>query len=132
MERISVLLVDDNPTLLRILGKFLGQGEDISIAGATAGGESALTHAQELRPQVILLGLGMRTLEGLESISRLRRILPEAGIVVLALLDTNSYRRAALEAGADDFVSKAAISNDLLPAIHRVRQSVGGQGNQKD
>ena len=131
MERISVLLVDDNPTLLRIVGNFLRGGDGISIVAATAGGESALVQAQELRPQVILLGLGMRTLEGLESISRLRRILPEAGIVVLALLDTNSYRRAAMEAGADDFVSKAAISNDLLPAIHRVRQTRIVRGNQK-
>ena len=123
METISVLLVDDNPILLRIISAFLHAG-GVLIAGTAGGGEEALTQAQELRPEIVLLGFGTRGLAGLETLARLRSAMPSSGIIVLGLFDTNSYRQAALEAGADDFISKAAISSDLLPAISRVTEAL--------
>ena len=122
MEPVSILLVDDNPILLRIVSAFLRQGGNVCIAGTAGGSEEALMQAQKLRPEIVLFGLGTRCLAGLETIARLRSAIPSSGIIVLGLLDTNSYRYAALEAGADDFISKATISSDLLPAISRVAE----------
>jgi len=50
-------------------------------------------------------------------------MLPKVGIIALTVLDTNGYRQAALAAGADDFVAKASLDTDLLPAIRRVAQA---------
>ena len=123
MKPISVLLVDDNPAFLRIVTRFLQEHDDIVIVGAADGGEEALALAQDLQPDIVLIDLAMPGLSGLETIPRLRAVLPEVGIIALTVLDINSYWQAALAAGASDFVPKARLNTELLPAIRRVAQS---------
>lgn len=125
MDPISVLLVDDNPTFLNILVRFLEvhHQNELVIVGTAGVGEGVLAAAQVLRPQVILIALGMPGLPCLEIIARLRETLPEVGIIALTLLDTDGYREAALAAGANEFVAKATLTTDLLPAIRRVARA---------
>jgi len=127
--KISVLLVDDHEAFLHIATEFLQRHDELTVVGVARGGQEALILAPDLRPQVILVDLNMPGLGGLEIIPRLRAMLPEAGIVALTLLDPRVYRRAALAAGADDFVPKANLSTELLPAIRRVAQT--GQPEQE-
>ncbi len=119
MAPISVHLVDDNPTFLRIATRFLEEHDGVVVIGTAGGGKEALEKAQELRPRVILLDLAMPDLPGLKAIPRLRETLPDASIIALTMLDTN-YREAAFRAGAPDFVPKTAVTTDLLPAIRWV------------
>lgn len=119
---ISLLLVDDNPVFLDLLRRYLevyGNGE-LAIAGTALGGTEALTRAPSLRPDIIVIDLVMPDLPGLDAIPDLRRLLPETGIIALTFSDTTPDRQAALAAGADDFVSKARLEQDLLPAIWRL------------
>jgi DNA-binding response OmpR family regulator len=88
--------------------------------GATCGSKEALAQAQDLQPQVILIGLER---PGLETISRLRNMLPGVGIIALTLLKGNAYRQAVMTAGADDLVAKAELITELLPAIRRLTQA---------
>jgi len=120
MNRISVLLVDDSSTFLNIATQFLQAHDDLTVVGAVEEGEEALVQAKSLRPHVVLVDLTMPNLPGLEVIPRLRRMLPETGIIALTLHNTDAYRQAALAAGADDFIPKGRMSADLLPAIRRV------------
>jgi DNA-binding NarL/FixJ family response regulator len=133
MNPVSVLLVDDNPLFLRIATQFLQQYGDVVVLGVADGGKECLLQAKRLQPQVVLLDLSMPDLPGLEVIPRLRAAQPQVGIIVLTMLDTNGYRQAALAAGADDFISKANMADDLLPAIQRVAQAsrpaAGKRGN---
>ena len=133
MSPISVLLVDDNRIFLRITGRFLMKHGDVDLVGTAGGGVEALSKAQKLRPQVILLDLAMPDLPGLEIIPRLREVVPEMRIIALTMLDTEEYRKAALAAGADEFVPKADLNTDLLPAIRRVVGvgRPGGSGSDK-
>jgi CheY-like chemotaxis protein len=121
--KIRVLLVDDNEAFRRVATDFLKGQHELIVVGVTCGGEEALTQAQDLQPQVILTGLDMPGLTGLETISRLRNTLPGVGIIALTLLEGNAYRQAAMAAGADDLVRKAELVTDLLPAIRRVTQA---------
>jgi DNA-binding NarL/FixJ family response regulator len=121
----SILLVDDNPTFLHILTRFLheyNQGE-VVVVGTAGGGEQALVQARELRPDIVLIDLAMPDLPGLEAIPRLRQALPEMGIIALTMLGPNGYREAALAAGANEFVSKTTLSIDLPPALRRVARA---------
>jgi DNA-binding NarL/FixJ family response regulator len=118
--KIRVLVVDDNEAFLRVATDFLQRQHELTVVGAICEGEEALAQAQDLGPQVILIGLDK---PGLETISRLRNILPGVGIIALTLLEGNTYRQAAMAAGADDLVPKAELTTELLPAVRRVMQA---------
>ncbi len=120
MNPISVLLVDDSPVFLGIAVQFLQAYDDLIVVGAVAEGERVLTEAQHLCPDVVLVDLTMPNISGLEVIPRLRELLPQVGIIALTLHNTNAYRQAALDAGADHFIPKSAMSTELLPAIREI------------
>jgi DNA-binding NarL/FixJ family response regulator len=129
-DTMSLMLVDDNATFLRILQRFLeerGAGE-ISVIATAGGGTEALSKAPVVCPKIIVVDLAMPDMHGLEVIPRLRRILPDAGIIALTMLGGEGYRRAAIAAGADDFVTKGELEVELLPAIRRVGQVRGAAG----
>ncbi len=132
MKPISVLLVDDNPAFLRIVTRFLKAHDDVMVVGAAGGGEEALILTQDLQPDIVLIDLAMPGLSGLETIPRLRAVLPEVGIIALTVLDIDSYRQAALAAGVNDFVPKASLNTDLLPAIRRVAQGSSSRPRAAD
>jgi len=125
MIPITVLLVDDNPTFLKVAVDFLMEygREEIGVIGQAGGGFEALSMAENLQPHVILVDLAMPDLPGLSLIPRLRKMLPDAGIIVLSMLDTKRYRETALSVGADGFVSKADMFAHLIPAIRRAVQN---------
>lgn len=115
-----VLLVDDNKDFLRVATEFLQRSAQVLVVGAVCGAEDALARVESLQPQVILIDLEMPGLTGLETIPRLRSLMPFVGIIALSLSDSSAWRQAALAAGADDLVSKSALLSDLLPAIWEV------------
>lgn len=123
MKPISVLLVDNNHTFLRIATHFLEVQDNVIVVGAIRGDEDALAQTQDLQPDIILIDVSTPNQYGLELISCLRAALPKVGIIALALVDTDGYWRAALEAGADDFIPKFAMNTNLLPAIRRTTQA---------
>ena len=123
-EPVSVLLVDDNPAFLRTATFFLEQCGEMIVVGAVTDGQEALDRVHDLDPDVVLLDLVMPGMTGWQIIARLRAERPEIGTIAMSVWEIDSYREAALEAGADEFVSKAVISTELLPAIWRVLQIV--------
>lgn len=125
-SEIRVMLVDDHEIFLQAVVEYLERHQEVIVVGTALSGEEALAQAQGLQPDVILVDLDMPGLSGLETIAGLRAILPEAGLVVLSLLDVSIYRRPALAAGAHDFVSKSTLSKDLLPAIRRTAEARNG------
>ena len=134
MNPVRALLVDDNPTFLRIATRYLQETcrDQLTVVGTASDGEEALAQAQHLQPQLVLLDLMMPPPNGLDMIPRLRASLPHVCIVVLTLLDTSGYRRAALAAGADAFVAKAAMSTDLVPTVQQALQARRGAAQPAD
>ena len=113
MKPISVLLIDDNPTFLRIVQRFLQGADEFNVVGAVEGGEEALALIHRLRPDVVLTDLAMPRVSGMEAILRMRAACPKMGIIALTLLDTTSYRQA------DRRSSHRAIPRRRRPADRR-------------
>jgi DNA-binding NarL/FixJ family response regulator len=118
--------VADNPVFVFITTRVVQEYKELNVVGSVSR-EEAIQVGQNLRPEVILLDLDTPDQGGVETLSRLRTVMPHVGIVVLSMLEADSYRRAVLEAGAAAFVVKSKINTDLLPAIRRAVQVAHGE-----
>ena len=118
MDKIRLLLVDDSISALHNIAGFLAEFKDLVIVGS----DEALSLAADLHPDVVLLDVNMPGLNGIEITPHLRKILPEAGIIVLSFQNSDICEEAALVAGADNFIPKDTLAYSLIPAIHRVSQ----------
>jgi len=114
-----VLLVDSSPIFLQSVVRFVqGDGPDqVVVGGAMSGGAEALALAESLRPDVVLWGIGVPALPQLQLLPQVRVMLPQAGIIVLGVLEAEGYQQAALAAGADAFLLKDDLPATLLPSI---------------
>jgi DNA-binding NarL/FixJ family response regulator len=122
MFPVKILLIDRHAVFTDGVASLLRlQSEFIVVATAT-NSEGGLREARVRRLDVIIVGLESRGARGLITIKRLRASCPSTGIIALSLHDHASYQRAALSSGADDFVSKLRVVEDLVPAIQRVVQ----------
>ena len=87
---------------------------------------SLLEGAARLQPDVAVVDLSLSHCRSLDWLRVLKERCPDLKVIVLSVHDEPNVRRAALEAGADEFVLKRAIVTDLLPAVDRVRGVVTG------
>ena len=109
-----ILVVDDEPQILRALAANLrARGYAVDLAGT---GEAALTLAQRHRPDVVILDLGLPGMDGLEVIQGLRGW-TDVPIVVLSVREREAEKVAALDAGADDYVTKPFGMGELLARV---------------
>jgi len=109
-----VLVVDDEPQIRRALATNLrARGYDVDLAGT---GEEALQLAAERHPDVVVLDLGLPGIDGIEVVAGLRGW-TSVPIVVLSVRDGEVDKVAALDAGADDYVTKPFGMNELLARL---------------
>jgi two-component system KDP operon response regulator KdpE len=114
MTKPRVLVIDDEPQLLRALRINLSvRGYDVSTA---ASGAAALTAAAEHRPDVVVLDLGLPDMDGVEVLAGLRGWLT-APVIVLSARTDSAEKVAALDAGADDYVTKPFGMDEFLARL---------------
>ena len=127
-----ILVVDDEPQILRALAANLkARGYAVDLAGT---GEAALTLAQRHRPDAVILDLGLPGIDGLEVIEGLRGW-TDVPIVVLSVREREAEKVAALDAGADDYVTKPFGMGELLARVRAaLRRSTPGEtgGDRRD
>lgn len=117
---ISVLIADDHGMVREGLRAVLDAQPDMRVCGAAADGAQAVELAGRLRPDVVLLDLRMPELGGVAAVRELARTCPGARTIVVSMYEDSRYVRAALAAGAHDFVAKSASTAELLSAIRTV------------
>src|SRR3972149_1240640 len=120
IHRASVLLADDHAVLRAGLRLLLNNQTEFEVVGEAASGIEAITLAESLQPDLILLDLSMPGLGGLDSLPQLRRRAPQARILILTMHDDPQYLRQALKSGAAGYVLKKAADVDLLSAARAV------------
>ena len=109
-----ILVVDDEPQILRALGTNLkARGYDVDLAPT---GEAALTLAARHHPDLVILDLGLPGIDGIEVIQGLRGW-TRVPIVVLSVREGERDKVAALDAGADDYVTKPFGMDELLARL---------------
>lgn len=118
MKDISVLLVDHSPLLVQLLTRYLQWEEHVQVTGVTSEKEDILDRAREIQPDVILIDLDASWYNSVDLIACLRNALPNGLVIAMTMMDTIYYRKAVLEAGADELILKTNLSASFLIFIH--------------
>ncbi len=117
MNRIRLLLVDDQALFREGLRTLLSVRPELEIVGEAGDGEEALRLARQLRPAVILMDLQMPRLDGVEATRRLRRECPESRVIALTTFEDDETVFEGLRAGAVGYLLKDTPSEKLIEAI---------------
>jgi CheY-like chemotaxis protein len=116
---IRVLIADDHAVMRQGLSTSLGQEPDIAIVGEAADGEMALERTRSLRPDVVLMDLGMPKMSGVEATSKIHSEMPKVRVIGLSMFEEKESAKAMFEAGAVDYLSKSCSVDALTSAIRR-------------
>jgi two-component system KDP operon response regulator KdpE len=120
-----VLVIDDEPQIRRLLRVTLEANHYRVFDAAT--GQDGIAQAAQRRPDVVLLDLGLPDLEGVAVLQRLREW-SKIPVIVLSVRDHEDDKVAALDAGADDYVTKPFNSAELLARLRAALRHVRPQG----
>lgn len=129
MSSLRVLVADDYEPFRRFICSTLRKRPALQIVGETADGLGAVQKAEELRPDLIVLDIGLPILNGIEAARRIRKFSPEARILFVSQESAADVVQEALALGALGYVVKAQAGTELLAAVEAVlkgRQFVSG------
>ena len=113
----GVLICDDNDAIRRLLTTIVAGDPGLRVVGEAADGNEAIIEALALHPDVILLDLAMPRRSGLEALPELRRVAPEARIVVLSGFTSANVAAEVVALGAASYVEKGADPAAIVAAI---------------
>ena len=116
--RPRVLLADDHELLLGAFEKLLAA--ECDVVGQVSNGRSLVEEASRLKPDVMVVDIGMPLLNGLDAGRQVKQILPETRLVYLTMLEDADVAAEAFRAGASAYLSKRSASSELLLAIREV------------
>lgn len=115
--KIRLLLVDDHQVVRSGLRMLLSNESDVEIVGEFGTAREALVAVQSLKPNVVLMDIGLPDLSGIDATSEIKRTNPEVAVVALTIHEDEEYFFKMLEAGASGYVPKRAAPEELLTAI---------------
>lgn len=120
----EILIVDDHPLFRRGVRQLLDMDDSVAAVGEAQSGEEALERVRESEPDLILLDLNMRGMDGIATIRALRDADVQARIVVLSVSDNDEDVVSALRAGADGYLLKDMEPEALL---ERIKEAATGR-----
>lgn len=118
---IRVLVVEDQPKILKAQIKLLETFEEIAIVGEALSGESALEKVEEVKPEVLLLDLGLPQMSGIDVTKRVKATHPEIEILIFTIFDEEDKVIEAIMAGAAGYLLKGTQVEKIVEAIKDVK-----------
>lgn len=122
MIKIRLLLIEDNRLLRDGILEILKPNKDIIIISASGDGKDTIAKIKKLKPNVVLLDLGLRSQNSLHIVEIFKKYFPEAKIIIMDLAPVQADILLYVKAGASGFILKDASLNDLLITIRSVAE----------
>ena len=122
MKKIRVLLAEDHTIVRQGIAALLGTENDMEVVGEASNGLEAIELAKKIVPDVVLMDIGMRHLNGLEATREIKRLFPATKILVLTMHDNEEWIFQILKAGASGYLIKDSAMTDLTSALRAVYQ----------
>jgi two-component system, NarL family, response regulator NreC len=120
MRKTRILLADDHKLMRSGLKALIEQQPDLTVVGEADDGRQAVTLAASLKPDLLVMDIGMPNLNGIEAAHQITQANPATAIVILSMHSDESYVLRALKAGAKGYLLKDSAESDLIRAVHAV------------
>jgi DNA-binding NarL/FixJ family response regulator len=122
MSKIRVLLTDDHTLFRQGIRTLLATENDLEVVGEAANASDAVTLAQTVRPDVVLMDIGMTGMSSFEATRLIRKERPETKVIFLSMYDDEDYLSESMEIGASGYILKESPAEQLLTAIREVHR----------
>lgn len=122
MATIRVLLVDDHTLFRQGIRTLLGGEPDMEVVGEAGNAGDAVTLAAQLRPDVVLMDIGMAGMSSFEATRQMRKQRAETHVVFLSMYDDEDYLAESVEIGASGYVLKESPADQLVSAIREAHR----------
>jgi DNA-binding NarL/FixJ family response regulator len=122
---INVLIADDHKLVRQMLSQTINGEEDMSLAGEAENGRTAIELCCQLRPDVLVLDMGLPDLSGVQVIRELHERAPSVKVLVLTAVEDETYLFESLAAGAQGYLLKDSDVEEVLAAIRNLSQGKG-------
>jgi len=117
---IRALVVDDYEPWRRFVRSTLQKLAEVQVIGEAADGLQAVQQAQQLQPDLIVLDIGLPTLNGIEAARQIRTLSPSSKVLLLTENRSSEIAEETIRAGGSGYVVKSDAARELLPAIEAV------------
>jgi len=122
MSKVAVLVVEDFDPFRQFVCSTLGKRPELQIVGEASDGLEAVRKAEQLQPDLILLDIGLPSLNGIEAAQRIRELSPRSKILFVSQESSADVVQKALSLGAAGYIAKVDAGSELLAAVEAVRQ----------
>lgn len=121
-ERVRVLIADDQSIVREGLRTILEMEEGLEIVGEAAGGQEAVVRTSELLPDVVLMDIRMKDMDGVEATRRIRAATPSTKVIILTNYDEDENIFESIKAGASGYLMKDIVPQQLVSSIKSVAE----------
>ena len=120
--KIRVLTVDDHPLLREGIKAIIDQAGDMEMVAQASNGREAIQQFRKVRPDVTLMDVQMPEIDGIEALIAIRNEFPDARVIVLTTYKGDAQAMRALKAGAQAFLLKSLLQQEMLDTIRAVHE----------
>jgi DNA-binding NarL/FixJ family response regulator len=120
VKKLRIVLADDHTVVRSGLRALLERHQNFEVVGEAENGRNVVELSASLRPDIVVMDVGMPLLNGIEATAGLLKQSPSTGVVILSMYSDESYVMRALKAGARGYLLKDSAATDLLSAIQAV------------
>jgi DNA-binding NarL/FixJ family response regulator len=120
MSRIRVLLTDDHALFRQGIRTLLSLESDMEVVGEASNASEAVALGRQLRPDIVLMDIGMTGMSSFEATRLIRKDRPETRVVFLSMYDDEDYLAECVEIGASGYILKESQADQLLAGIREV------------
>jgi two-component system NarL family response regulator len=117
---IKVLIADDHGIVRDGLRSLLERYEDLRVVAAVADGREAVAAAERLLPQVVIMEISLRLMNGIDATRAILQRKPDTAVIVLSMQDSSSVIESALQAGARGYLTKQCGGDEVVKAVREV------------
>jgi DNA-binding NarL/FixJ family response regulator len=120
IRRLRLIIAEDHAVVRQSLRLMLEMDDEVDVVGEAVDGGQAVSMAQELHPDLVLMDIRMEGMDGVEATRRLKEVEPDVPVLILTAFSEDQILLKAVEAGAQGFLLKDATATEVKDAIRRV------------